>query len=217
MEIYITIMVKLKIQPSRFILPGACIEARFIGEDDKLEWYKGTVLHINSFGENKTGTYVDCSVRYEDGEVVEDTILEDKDFNKENHMDAWRFDGVTTMLVSYINKHAIEIEALKEKLETCLTKKQDYDTDENEEEDTEEDEDYDIEEDTEEDTEEDEDYDTEEDKDPVGCECSYCNPKPFVHYKKSYSGLWNMAMVIAAIANIGVMVYTIVTHGNSKC
>lgn len=216
-------MVKINFQPVRFIRPGTEVEARFIGENDRLEWYKGTVKRVNFFGDDNSGTFINCSVLYEDGELVEESVFYDKDFDQEDNLDSWRFDGTVTMLISYIRQHTSEIEELKEELQTRrdmeseFTKllEEELDDDYDPDEDEEDSDDDDEEDDTEEDSEDDDEEEDEDVHDEVQHECVYCKSLEALEAKtpkRSWHGFFNAALLVAAIVNIGVMTFAIMKH-----
>lgn len=109
-------MSTVNIQPVKFIKGGTELEVRFLDEDDKLKWYKGVVQTVNHFGEDDYGSYVSCSVLYEDGEKVPDACFYNKDFDEDNSLDSWRFAGNISLLISFMMKNTSEIQSLKDEL-----------------------------------------------------------------------------------------------------
>jgi hypothetical protein len=109
-------MSTVNIQPVKFIKAGTELEVRFLDEDDKLKWYKGVVQRVNHFGEDDYGSYVSCSVLYEDGEKVSDACFYNKDFDEDNSLDSWRFAGNISLLISFMIKNTGEIQSLKDDL-----------------------------------------------------------------------------------------------------
>lgn len=161
-------MSQVNIQPVKFIKQGSELEVRFIGEDDKLQWYRGIVQKVHRFGEDDVGAYVDCDVLYEDGEHVTHAVFYSKDFDEENTLDAWRFSGNISLLISFMIKNTAELQSLKDEIrmrEDNIRKliedtlndmdDDDYELDEDEDEDDEDDEEDEDDEDDEDEDEED--------------------------------------------------------------
>ncbi len=120
------------IKPSRFVKVGTEIEAMFFGEDGVTkEWYSGEVIKVHRLGVDKNGGYVVCHVEYDDGEIVEDSIFYDKDFelqeNTSTSEDLWRLKGTMTVLLRYfimntkyleqLNAEILEVKNLLEDLD----------------------------------------------------------------------------------------------------
>ena len=105
------------IQPSTFVCPGEKIEAVFL-DDDKKKWYKGTVVKVNKYSEDKYGRYVECKVEYEDGEVVDDARFYDCDFNDSESSDAWRFTPTLTRVIEALDETKREIQDMKDETYT---------------------------------------------------------------------------------------------------
>jgi hypothetical protein len=104
-----TFNTKMNFKPVQFIKQGSVIEARFIN-DDELQWFKGVVQRINKVG----ATYVDCVVLYEDGELVDNAVFYNDDFDNHESPDAWRFEGNMSLLIEFLTKNSEEIQCLKE-------------------------------------------------------------------------------------------------------
>lgn len=100
----------MNIQPVHFLKQGSVIEARFINDEDEPQWYRGVVQRVNHVGEN----LVDCVVLYEDGELVNNAVFHDDDFDNDESIDAWRFEGNMSLLIEFLTKNSEEIKGLKE-------------------------------------------------------------------------------------------------------
>jgi hypothetical protein len=109
-------MTHINIQPIKFIKKGTELEVRFLGDDDKYKWYTGIVHEINYYGEDISAKFINCQILYEDGEVVNDANFYNDNFNDEDNIDAWRFVGNISMLISFIIKNTNEINNLKDEL-----------------------------------------------------------------------------------------------------
>lgn len=100
----------MNFKPVQFIKQGGVIEARFINDDDEPQWFKGVVQRINKVGE----TYIDCVVLYEDGELVDHAVFYNDDFDNNESLDAWRFEGTMSLLIEFLTRNSEEIQDLKE-------------------------------------------------------------------------------------------------------
>lgn len=110
-------MENYNIQPIRFIKENTDIEVKFIGNNDKLKWFKGVVKTVSHFGIDELGEYIKCMVEYEDGELVKDSYFYNKDFENENSSDAWRLQGNISLLLRYIVKNEKDIESLRDSIQ----------------------------------------------------------------------------------------------------
>lgn len=77
--------------PTSFVSIGSKVKVRFI-DGKEVRWYEGEITDIHERASNaKHGTYVVCSILYEDGDFHTDTELYDRDFDDETSLDAWKF------------------------------------------------------------------------------------------------------------------------------
>jgi hypothetical protein len=100
------------VNPSTFIR-GQHVEAIFM-ENDKPKWYKGYVKNVNHFGEDNHGTYVQCEVEYEDGDVFEDVCFYDCDYENEESLDSWRYTTSLNDIIAALNEVKDDIHDLKD-------------------------------------------------------------------------------------------------------
>lgn len=107
-------MSAVNIKPIKFIKKGVELEVRFIDNDDH-KWYKGVVQKINNFGIDDRGHYVNCVIVYDDGEIENEAIFYDVDFDGDG-LDSWKFVGNISILLSFIIKNTLEIQDLKDEL-----------------------------------------------------------------------------------------------------
>ena len=137
--------------PSSFLCKDEILEVRFLDEENRLKWYKGTVIHVDHYGYDEDGPYVECEMMYEDDEHVPDTRFYDKDFNDTDNLNAWRFASNLTKLLENIDNVHKEVESLKERLDLLEdwneSEEEDSDNEDSDDEDSD-DEDSDDEEDT---------------------------------------------------------------------
>lgn len=222
-------MANITIQPVKFIIKGTELEVRFIGEDDEFQWYKGIVQDINFYGEDDNGTFINCKILYEDGELIDETILYNINFNDDDSIDAWRFVGDISMLISYMINTVNELTKLKADLKIkknnikrlireCLQKEdfekeclcyneeeeEDDEEDEDEEEEDEEYEEEEDEEDEEEDDEDDEDEDEEDDEDEeIYIYYEDINKKTLIDYILSSIGSVISHTIVAGVSAYG--------------
>jgi hypothetical protein len=108
-------MVYDNIQPSQFVM-GQPVEVVFL-EDDKPKWYKGLVQSVDHSGEDNNGTYVECKVEYEDGEVVDDARFYDCDFENDESLDSWRFASSLNDVLEALDEVKGDIEFLRKQSE----------------------------------------------------------------------------------------------------
>lgn len=108
-------MVYYNIQPSTYIR-GQHVEAIFL-EDDKPKWYKGTVKSVDHYGEDNHGTYVECEVEYEDGEVLEDARFYDCDFENDESLDSWRYSSSLNDILETLDEVKGDIEEMQKRNE----------------------------------------------------------------------------------------------------
>lgn len=101
------------VKPSSFVTKGEKVEVLFMNEDDNPSWYKGIVMEIHHSGEDDYGTYVECEVEYEDGEVIKDSRFYDCDFNNSDSLDTWKFSNMVTMLIESLDETRREIDRVK--------------------------------------------------------------------------------------------------------
>ena len=101
------------VNPSQFV-QGQAIEVIFL-EDDKPRWYKGLVKGVDHYGEDNNGTYVECKVEYEDGEVVDDARFYDCDYDNDESLDSWRFSSSMNDVLESLNEIKNDIEELQNK------------------------------------------------------------------------------------------------------
>jgi hypothetical protein len=94
----------MQVHPIKFIKPKTELEVAFASGDDpdEIEWYKGTVRHLNFYGHDNKGRFVNCWIDYDDGESVPDAFFYDCDFNIKLKDDAWRFTGTIALLMSLV-------------------------------------------------------------------------------------------------------------------
>ena len=94
----------MEVYPIKFIKSKTELEVAFAStdHDDEIEWYKGTVRHLNFYGHDNKGCFVNCWIDYADGETVPDAFLYNCDFNMKLTNDAWRFVGNIAMLMSLV-------------------------------------------------------------------------------------------------------------------
>lgn len=102
------------VHPIRFIKNGTELEIQFIDADnyDTLKWYKGIVSNVVSFGNDENGSFIECDIEYDDGEIEKRSRLYDKEFNNEG-VDSWKFVGNITLLLSFLMQNNREISDLK--------------------------------------------------------------------------------------------------------
>jgi hypothetical protein len=105
-------------KPTDFIEENSKVKSRF-GEDVDIKWFSGIVAEINSRGEDEDGTFVSCAIVYEDGEIVEDTLFYDNDFETELP-GSWKLDNENSKIVKAIYDNSIEIKELNSLIEDKL-------------------------------------------------------------------------------------------------
>ena len=103
------------VNPSQFVL-GQRVEAIFL-EEDKPKWYKGVVKSVGHFGEDNHGTYAECVVEYEDGEVIDDARFYDCDYENEESLDSWRYSSSLNEVLEALNDVKGDIEELQKRTE----------------------------------------------------------------------------------------------------
>lgn len=99
-------------KPSDFVEENTKILARFT--EDK--WSTGIVAEIKERGTDLYGSYIQCAIVYEDGELIEDEILYDNSFEEESD-DGWKLETENSKLIKYIYEHEIKLEFLKEAIQ----------------------------------------------------------------------------------------------------
>lgn len=109
------------VNPSTFIR-GQHVEAIFI-ENDKPKWYKGYVKNVNHFGEDNHGTYVQCEVEYEDGDVFEDVCFYDCDYENEESLDSWRYTTSLNDIIAALKEVKGDLHDLKDDIENLRSQK----------------------------------------------------------------------------------------------
>lgn len=113
----------VEIQPTHFVASGVYIKSKFVNEDtgEGFKYYKGTVNNIIEYGRDLNGTYVCCSITYDDNEKVNESYLYDKDFENEDSEDAWYIVSKDSLLITWVNNVAKDTRCLKEKVESLQT------------------------------------------------------------------------------------------------
>lgn len=106
--------------PTRFLKTDSLVEVQFL-DNDIPRWYKGIVKKIDGFDEDDIGTYVVCTVLYEDDELVEDTVLYDCNFEEENG-DGWRLQHDNSKLIKMLHDNT---SSLKKILDTSYKQEDD--------------------------------------------------------------------------------------------
>lgn len=108
------------VQPSSFVERGTTLKNRFVNEDtgEGFKLYEGYVEDVIEHGENENGTYVCCSVVYEDGETVQDLYLYDSDYEDEDSDLCWSIVSKDSLLISWINGLARETVTLKKAMQS---------------------------------------------------------------------------------------------------
>jgi hypothetical protein len=106
-------MVYDNIKPSKFVV-GQSVDVVFL-EDDKSKWYKGLVKNVNHYGEDNNGTYVECKVEYEDGDIVDDARFYDCDFENDDSLDSWRFSSSLNDVLEALDEVKGDLEVLQNK------------------------------------------------------------------------------------------------------
>ena len=104
---------------SRFLVTGSEIEVRFVDPEnpEHHRWYCG-VVKTARYGTDVNGSFAECDVLYEDGEMVKEQRLYDDDFGDE----LWKFETPLSNL----------IKNMKDKIEDLECCSSDYDPDEDE-------------------------------------------------------------------------------------
>lgn len=106
----------MEIKPIFFVTPGVDVYVKYENADGELEYFKGKVEKINYFCEDEVGSYVNCHVKYDNGDDVEDTQLYNHDFENPDSEDAWKLGTQISLLVKYLVVNHNELEYLKENL-----------------------------------------------------------------------------------------------------
>jgi hypothetical protein len=104
------------IYPTHFVVQGVSIKSRFVNEDtgEGYKYYDGNVDSVTSYGRDADGTYVSCNITYDDGEIVTDACLYDKDFENEDSDDAWYFVTKDSMLFKWMHQISKDTKELKQ-------------------------------------------------------------------------------------------------------
>jgi hypothetical protein len=105
------------ISPSSYVKSGELIKAMFIDDDtfSNMKWYNGKVTRVHRRGRNDYGKYVECNIRYEDGEFAKKTRLYDRDFCSDASMDAWMFSSPAfTSLIKDLEANTKESKKLQD-------------------------------------------------------------------------------------------------------
>lgn len=102
--------------PTHFVVSGVSIKSRFINEDtgEGYKYYDGNVDSVTAYGRDADGTYVSCNITYNDGEIVTDACLYDKDFENEDSDDAWYFVTKESMLFKWVYQISKDTQELKQ-------------------------------------------------------------------------------------------------------
>lgn len=105
-----------EIRPSSFVVAGSIVKSRFVNEDtgDGYRNYEGNVEKIVNYGKDDNGTYVSCSITYEDGERVADAHLYDKDFENEESEDCWSMLTRDSMLIKWMHDLSNDAKGIKQ-------------------------------------------------------------------------------------------------------
>ena len=114
--------------PSSFVYKDEILEVRFLDAENHMNWYKGTVIHVDHYGYDEEGPYVECEIMYDDGEHAPDTRLYDKDFNDADNLNAWRFASNLSKLIESMENVHKELESVKYRLYD-IEEAQEYDDD----------------------------------------------------------------------------------------
>lgn len=106
----------MEIKPIFFVTPGVDVFVKYENEEGELEYFKGKVEKINYFCEDEHGSYVNCHVKYDNGDDVEDTNLYNKDFENPDSEEGWKLGAQISLVVKYLVSNNNELEYLKENL-----------------------------------------------------------------------------------------------------
>lgn len=106
----------MEIKPIFFVTPGVDVFVKYDNEDGELEYFKGKVEKINYFCEDENGSYVNCHIKYDNGDEVEDTTLYNHDFENPDSEEAWKLGTQISLLVKYLVSSHNDVEYLKEHL-----------------------------------------------------------------------------------------------------
>jgi hypothetical protein len=99
----------MEIKPVYFITPNSEVQIKYKDEKDEYVYYSGLVKCVNNYGTDEIGSYVNCSIDFDDGESVPESLLYNKDFENINSDETWKFKSNISLLVKYVVEHNKEM------------------------------------------------------------------------------------------------------------
>jgi hypothetical protein len=104
----------MEIEPIYFLTPGTDVLVKFKNDDEEYQYFPGRVKHINYFGKDERGGYINCYITYEDGEEVSESFLYNQDFENPDSDDGWKFASNVSLLIKYMVESHQEIKELRD-------------------------------------------------------------------------------------------------------